>query len=308
MLLPAVRAESENEDEIKTNQESPEDEIKNQESPEDEIKINQESLEEKSITEINDTDWKIFRHIYAVTFDFIFFDFPEAISNTAKSVFSFLFQKFKGGLDSIDALYDNLPKTWREDPDPPYYILPPELPKGYQHPLTVCIDIDLMIDDMPDKIRGGAEYFVVQTSQFAEIVLLCRDVADLCLEPSMEIDKALLIPFRLSSEHWYEDGAQERWPIKRNLNRLNRDLSRVVVLDFDKTIYPQHADNVLLMPKVSWMGDSYDTELFDIVPVLYHFSKEIAKGKDIRDVLKHYEDVDPAKVGRMALGFKTSKF
>jgi hypothetical protein len=41
-------------------------------------------------------------------------------------------------------------------------------------------------------------------------------------------------------------------PIPRNLERLNRDLSSVLVLDFSKRQYPDHQENVLLLDKINW--------------------------------------------------------
>jgi len=283
LLLPVARADSENEDEIKTTP---------QESP------NKSGIE--IIQQIHVIKNSIHNAIATA---------KDAISSSGQYYADQLVHVKTQIVDEAKKTYENMldkiPKSIRQPPIP-YYLLPPEFPKGYQHPLTVCIDLDLLIDDMPDMIRGGAEFFIVQTSQFAEIVVFSRDMSDMTLEALMEVDRACLVPYRLSCEHFYSPD-QYRIPMKRDLHRLNRDLSRVVVLDYQKELYPKHADNVLLMPKgPHWTGDAYETDLFDIVPVLYHFSKEVSRGKDIREVLLHYEDVDIAKVGRIALGRKTS--
>jgi len=93
-------------------------------------------------------------------------------------------------------------------------------------------------------------------------------------------------------------------PVTRNLNRLNRNLAHVVVLDYDKELYPTHKENVLVMPQRDWLANANDTDLYDIVPILRHLAREVNKDKDLREILRHYEDVDPTRVVRLATGRK----
>lgn len=52
----------------------------------------------------------------------------------------------------------------------------------------------------------------------------------------------------------------------QDLSKLNRDLSKVIYIDFDPASFQLNPDNVLRMPK--WEGDMSDTALVDLAELL----------------------------------------
>lgn len=51
-----------------------------------------------------------------------------------------------------------------------------------------------------------------------------------------------------------------------DLSRLNRDLSKVIFIDFDPKSFQLNPENVLRVPK--WEGDMNDTSLVDLAELL----------------------------------------
>jgi import inner membrane translocase subunit TIM50 len=52
----------------------------------------------------------------------------------------------------------------------------------------------------------------------------------------------------------------------KDLNRLNRDLSKVIFIDFDPQSAKYNPENMLRLPK--WDGDMNDTSLVDLAELL----------------------------------------
>jgi RNA polymerase II subunit A small phosphatase-like protein len=57
----------------------------------------------------------------------------------------------------------------------------------------------------------------------------------------------------------------------KDLNRLGRDLKRVIIVDNSPASYAFHPDNAI--PVQSWFDDMNDTELVDLAPFLDKLSK-----------------------------------
>ena len=72
----------------------------------------------------------------------------------------------------------------------------------------------------------------------------------------------------------------------KDISRLNRDLSRVIVMDTDPSVIPpEQRDNcVFLKP---WEGDFNDTELPAYLLFLENLG--LSAGVDVRKVIKSYE-------------------
>jgi import inner membrane translocase subunit TIM50 len=70
----------------------------------------------------------------------------------------------------------------------------------------------------------------------------------------------------------------------KDLNYLNRDLKRVIVVDYDPENVKYHPDNTIIIPE--YKGDVNDKELFYLIVLL----KELAKPdvKDVREVISKY--------------------
>jgi len=138
---------------------------------------------------------------------------------------------------------------------------------------------------------------VQHVSQFAEIVLVTRLPYGATFELMHSLDPMGLIPFRLAQEHWAAPRAL-RPQIRRDLRRLNRDLSTVLVLDHSAASYDQ-PENVLVLPSKGWATKAGDTELYELVPFL-HAMSDAVKGRqnDVRPMLAQLDGVDVPKLMR----------
>ena len=74
----------------------------------------------------------------------------------------------------------------------------------------------------------------------------------------------------------------------KELNCLNRDLKKVIVIDWNKSSTQDNPDNAFTMPK--WNGDMNDRSLIDLAQFLH----EIKEGDvdDVREVLQYYRQFD----------------
>ncbi|VDP42531.1 unnamed protein product [Soboliphyme baturini] len=83
--------------------------------------------------------------------------------------------------------------------------------------------------------------------------------------------------------------------MKGDLSRLNRDLSKVILLDWDPRSFQLQPENALRLPK--WEGSDDDTILMDLAALL----RAIATSgtKDVRPILEYYNSfVDPIEAFR----------
>uniref|UniRef100_A0A0K0FLR1 Mitochondrial import inner membrane translocase subunit TIM50 n=1 Tax=Strongyloides venezuelensis TaxID=75913 RepID=A0A0K0FLR1_STRVS len=84
----------------------------------------------------------------------------------------------------------------------------------------------------------------------------------------------------------------EKGHYRKDLSKLNRDLSKVIYIDYDPESFKLNPENVLRVPK--WEGDMEDTSLIDLAELL----KTILQSDvdDVRPTLQYYSQYDdPAK-------------
>lgn len=228
---------------------------------------------------------------------------PEKLdenNNPIKDEFSELpmaIQYPKRAFYSMISFYDMMkkPSTERLLPDP---IQPPY----YQPPYTLVIEMTgIMLH--PEwtfstgwryKKRPGLEYFIDQIKypQF-EVVLFTREpfisgapiVAS--LDPQQNIQFKL---FRESTQfvnnHFVKD-----------LSYMNRDPSKIIVIDWDEQAYQLQPRNALHRLK-KWDGDENDADLV----YLASFLKLIANSgvADVREVLDYYnKEIDPLETFKL---------
>jgi len=118
-----------------------------------------------------------------------------------------------------------------------------------------------------------------------------------------EVDENIRVPFRIGSQQWgrgyrFNPNTQNYFPYRRDLARLNRDMSTVLALDFTKVQYYDHPENIMVLPKQVWQGDPADSDLYDLVPLLKDVATKVQDGKDIRDLLRNLEGTNPAAISR----------
>lgn len=59
---------------------------------------------------------------------------------------------------------------------------------------------------------------------------------------------------------------------KKNVERLGRDLTRVMIIDYDHRIYGQTPDNGV---EAAWSGNEKDQKLLDLTQVLVEMKKNV---------------------------------
>ncbi|CAL2045061.1 unnamed protein product [Caenorhabditis brenneri] len=78
----------------------------------------------------------------------------------------------------------------------------------------------------------------------------------------------------------------------KDLSKLNRDLSKVIYIDFDAKSGQLHPENMLRVPE--WRGNMDDTSLVDLAELLKTI--HLSDAEDVRPMLQYYSQYDdPAK-------------
>ncbi|KAG0265793.1 mitochondrial inner membrane protein required for protein import [Actinomortierella ambigua] len=149
-------------------------------------------------------------------------------------------------------------------------LLPDPLPAPYQQPYTLVINLDdMLIHSSWDKEHGwrvakrpGAEYFLAYLFQHYEIVIFTTQTADMANRILEKLDPYQYAPYRLYRESTrYIDGKHVK-----DLSHLNRDLSKVIIMDSNPDAYSLQPENAIEMKP--WKGDANDTELVAMIPFL----------------------------------------
>ena len=173
-------------------------------------------------------------------------------------------------------------------------LLPDPLTYPYiQPPYTLVLEFtDVLVH--PDwtyqtgwrfKKRPGVDHFLEQVAPpLFEVVVYTSDPG-LTVFPILDaLDPNGYIMYRLvrDATHFI-DGHHVK-----ALDHLNRDLSKVIVIDWNSDSVKMHPRNTLLIPR--WSGNDNDTTLIDLAA----FLKMLATNKveDVREVLDYYQQFD----------------
>ncbi|WEW58949.1 mitochondrial inner membrane protein required for protein import [Emydomyces testavorans] len=186
----------------------------------------------------------------------------------------------------IKARFDDLTSYYK---DPAFEKLLPEDDPALRQPYTLVLSLeDLLVHSEWTREHGwrvakrpGVDYFLRYLNQYYELVLFTS-------VPSMMADQVLrkLDPYRII--RWplfreatkYEDGEYVK-----DLSYLNRDLSKVILIDTHEPHAKRQPENAIIFPK--WNGDPKDRSLVALIPFL-----EYVAGMgldDVRTVLKSFE-------------------
>lgn len=163
----------------------------------------------------------------------------------------------------MGAVYEDLNKPVFEQ------LLPDPLPFPYGRPYTMVVDLDdLLVHSEWSREYGwrtakrpGLDYFLGYLSQFYEIVLFTTQPMYTAAPIIEKLDPdRRFITYTLFRESCRTvDGK-----LVKDLNYLNRDLSKVVVLDTSADSFALHPENGILIPP--WKGDKADRELVGLIP------------------------------------------
>jgi len=173
-------------------------------------------------------------------------------------------------------------------------LLPDPLQYPYmQPPYTLVLELtDLLVH--PEwtystgwrfKKRPGVDQFLEQVGPpLFEIVVYTAEQGMIAFPIINTLDPNGYIMYRLFRDATdYIDSHHVK-----NLDCLNRDPKRVIVVDWNPNSVSLHRANTFLIPR--WKGDDDDTALLDVAA----FLRTIATNQvdDVRDVLVHYSQFD----------------
>ncbi|KAI1177283.1 NIF-domain-containing protein [Nemania sp. FL0916] len=155
--------------------------------------------------------------------------------------------------------------------EPAFPKLLPDPHPMFERPYTLCISLeDMMVHSEWSREHGwriakrpGIDYFLRYLSQYYELVLFTSVPMGMG-EPLMR----KLDPFQII-----------------DLSYLNRDLSKVIILDTKASHVQNQPENAIILPP--WQGQKDDKDLVSLIPFLeYIFAMEY---KDVREVLKSFQ-------------------
>ncbi|XP_050314174.1 mitochondrial import inner membrane translocase subunit TIM50-C-like [Anthonomus grandis grandis] len=134
------------------------------------------------------------------------------------------------------------------------------------------------------KKRPLLDYFLESLKDHYEIVIYTAEQG-MTVFPLIEaIDRKNIIAYKLVRDATHFTGGHH----VKSLNNLNRDLSKVICIDWNPNNVKFNPENLFRLPR--WSGNDDDTTLLDLVS----FLKAIAENdiEDVREVLKVYSDYD----------------
>ncbi|KAF9524987.1 HAD-like domain-containing protein [Crepidotus variabilis] len=185
-------------------------------------------------------------------------------------------------------------------------LLPPPLPAPHQKPYTLLISLDdLLVTSTWDRQYGwrtakrpGVDYFLAYISQFYEVVIFTSQPSYTAGPILDKLDRyGFFITYRLFREATRSVNGQ----VVKDLSYLNRDLSKVILLD-TKPEHIVNPENAVVLPK--WKGESGDKGLVAMIPFLESIA--IYKPPDVRPIVKAYEGKDvPTAYGKLEAEMKT---
>ncbi|KIK60987.1 hypothetical protein GYMLUDRAFT_200285, partial [Collybiopsis luxurians FD-317 M1] len=175
-------------------------------------------------------------------------------------------------------------------------LLPPRAPPHPQAPpkqytLLISLD-DLLVTSTWDRQHGwrtakrpGVDYFLAYISQFYELVVFTTQYSYTALPILDQLDRYnFYIEHRLFREHTRSINGEA----VKDLSYLNRDLSKVILLDTNPAHVATHPENAVIIPK--WKGDPKDNGLVAVIPFLESIA--IYKPPDVRPILSAYHGKD----------------
>ncbi|KAI9569145.1 HAD-like domain-containing protein [Boletus coccyginus] len=168
-------------------------------------------------------------------------------------------------------------------------LLPPPLPSPHQKPYTLLVSMDdLLVTSTWDRQKGwrtakrpGVDYFLAYLSQFYEIVIFTTQHSYTALPIIEKLDP---YNFFLTYKLFREATRSVDGKIVKDLSYLNRDLSKVILLDTHEEHTFTHPENSIVLPQ--WTGTPGDKGLIAMIPFLESIG--IYKPPDVRPILQAY--------------------
>lgn len=147
--------------------------------------------------------------------------------------------------------------------------------KGSAADIVVHIEIESFVNPVYVLKRPGVDEFLRTVGEMFEIVVFTASLSKYANPLLDQLDRDKVIHHRLFREHCtFVDGAY-----KKDLSKLGRDVSQVIIIDNSPICYDLHPQNAI--PVSTWIDDRNDRELFALVPWL----QRISQAKDVYGVL-----------------------
>lgn len=173
--------------------------------------------------------------------------------------------------------------------EPAFEKLLPDPDPMTERPYTLCISLeDMLVHSEWTREHGwrvakrpGVDYFIRYLSQYYELVLFTSVPYGIAEPLWRKMDPFRFVTWPLFREATkYKDGK-----IVKDLSYLNRDLSKVIIIDTDPDHVSAQPENAILLPK--WTGDPKDKDLVALIPFLEYI--HTMQYPDVRVVLKSFE-------------------
>jgi import inner membrane translocase subunit TIM50 len=180
-------------------------------------------------------------------------------------------------------------KTLSYYQEPAFEKLLPDPDPSFERPYTLCISLeDMLVHSEWTREHGwrvakrpGMDYFLRYLSQYYELVLFTT-VPFAIADPLVR----KLDPFRFIMWPLYREATKFKdGEIVKDLSYLNRDLSKVIIIDTNPRHVRDQPENAIVLPK--WTGDPKDTELVSLIPFLEYI--HTMQYGDVRKILKSFE-------------------
>ncbi|KAL8857838.1 MAG: hypothetical protein Q9178_005594 [Gyalolechia marmorata] len=172
--------------------------------------------------------------------------------------------------------------------EPAFAKLLPDPDPAWERPYTLVLSLeDLLVHSEWTREHGwrmakrpGVDYFLRYLSQYYEIVIFTS-------LPSMTGDPIIrkLDPYRFVLWPLFREATRyKNGEYIKDLDYLNRPLSRTILLDTHAPHASLQPSNAIILPK--WKGSPNDTELVSYIPFLEYIAS--MGFTDVRDVLKSF--------------------
>ncbi|KAL8671012.1 MAG: hypothetical protein Q9168_004464 [Polycauliona sp. 1 TL-2023] len=172
--------------------------------------------------------------------------------------------------------------------EPAFAKLLPNPDPSWERPYTLVLSLeDLLVHSDWTREHGwrmakrpGVDYFLRYLSQYYEIVIFTS-------LPSMTGDPIIrkLDPYRVVMWPLFREATRyKNGEYIKDLDYLNRPLSRTILLDTHAPHASLQPSNAIILPK--WKGRPADTELVSFIPFLEYIAS--MGFTDVRDVLKSF--------------------
>ncbi|TGZ83827.1 NIF-domain-containing protein [Ascodesmis nigricans] len=174
--------------------------------------------------------------------------------------------------------------------EPPFDKLLPDMVPEYGRPFTLVLSLeDLMVHSEWTREHGwriakrpGLDYFLGYLFQYFEIVVFTNQPDATAAPIIQKVDPSpgyIMYPlFRAHTK--YVDGKYVK-----DLNYLNRDLKKVIMLESNPDAWSANPDNTIKMKP--WKGEKNDKELVALIPFLEYIAA--LNVDDVRDVIRDYD-------------------